>query len=328
MKIATLFEEIVCRTNIHDDFNNVEDVTEKEMLFSYDFGGTAFKKINFNGIRLLYGRLKFKKPVPVKMQSSNPYMEMYFSLAGTRHMLFTQSNKRFSIAAGHQNLFYIPDTEFYIEPLADDIENITLQIQFTEDYFKRLMPVNNSLFLPFTDKINRKQFSVLNPSDLVITPKMYNVLNDIVHCEKTGIIKQLYIEANVLKLLQLQFEQYEVISQKKEYTNVKHYDIDKLYHARELLEQNITNPYSLLKLAHKTGLNDFKLKKGFKELFGNTVFGYLHEIRMQKAREMLFDHKTTIADVSQYCGYAFIQSFTKAFKQKYGMTPEQYRKQY
>jgi len=327
MQTLTSLDEIVCHTNIQKDAENVVVVIEKELTFSYDFGETAFRKINFNGIRLLYGKLKFKKPVPVKMQNSNPYIEMYFSLAGTRDMLFTQSNVRCSIAPGFQNLFYIPDSEFYIEPLANEEENITLQIQFTEEYFKRLMPVENNLFIAFTNNVNNRQFAMLNAANLAITPKMYNVLNDIVHCEKEGIIKQLHIEANILKLLQLQFEQYEVLLQKKECSFVKEYDIEKLFHAKELVEQNITNPYSLIELAHKTGLNDFKLKKGFKELFGTTVFGYLHEIRMQKAREMLFDTETGIADIAEYCGYSYMQSFTKAFKEKHGMTPEKFRKQ-
>lgn len=327
METLSDLEEIICHTNVNQDAQNQSVITRKEFSFSYDFGETAFRKINFSGIRLLYGRLRFKKPLPIKMQNSNPYIEMYFSLAGTRHMFFTQSNTRCSIASGHQNLFYIPDTEFYVEPQANDEENITLQIQFTEAYFKRLMPVDAPLFSAFTNNINNGRFAILNPADLAITPKMYDVLNNIVHCEKEGIIKQLYIEANVLKLLQLQFEQYEVATQKKECSFVKDYDIDKLFQAKKLLEENITSPYSLIELAHKTGLNDFKLKKGFKELFGNTVFGYLHEIRMQKAREMLFDTNVSIAEVSEYCGYSYIQSFIKAFKLKYGMTPEKFRKQ-
>ncbi|MXN92329.1 helix-turn-helix domain-containing protein [Flavobacterium sp. Sd200] len=325
MEMFYLSEEIVCRTNIDNDTENTATVKQKEILFSYDFGETAFKKISFSGVRLLYGKLRFKKPIPVKMQSSNPYIEMYFSFKGSRQMFFSQSNRRFCIPHGHQNLFYIPDPEFYIEPEANDEENISLQIQFNEGYFKRLIPINAPLFHNFATNLNNRRFAALNPTPAATTPKMLGILNDIVHCERTGIIKQLHLEANILKLLQYQFEQYEESVERKEYSFVKDYDIDKLFQAKKIIEQNITHPYPLLELAHKTGLNDYKLKKGFKELFGNTVFGYLHELRMQKAREMLFDSQMSIAEIAEYCGYAYIPSFIKAYKQKYGLTPKKMR---
>ena len=328
MKTDTLLDEIVCKTNLYGDLGDLREVIEKEVSFSYSFGETSFKKIKFRGVRLLYSNLKFKRPLPVKMLNADPYVEMFFSLAGSREIFFTQSNQRSAIAAGHHNIFFIPDTEFFIEPSINEAENISLQIQFTQEYFKRLMPHGHSLFKTFIDKVHNNELSILCDADLPITTEMFNVLNDIVHCEKEGIIKQLYIETNVLKLLQLQFEQYEATFVKKSIGTVKEYDVDKLHYARQLLEQNITNPYSLTELAKKTGLNDFKLKKGFKELFGNTVFGYLHDLRMEKAKEMLHNNTINITEISEYCGYAYVQSFTKAFKQTHGTTPEKFRQQH
>lgn len=328
MKTATILDEIVCKTNLYADTGNLKEVIEKEAFFSYDFRETSFKKIEFGGVRLLYSNLKFKKLLPVKMLNKDPYIEMFFSLSGSRDIFFTQSNLRSAIAQGYHNIFFIPDTEFFIEPSVIETENRSLQIQFTREYFKRLMPNGHPLFKSFTDKVNNFELSVLCDADLPITNEMFNVLNDILHCEKEGIIKQLYIETNVLKLLQLQFEQYETTFVKKSIGTVKEYDVDKLHYARQLLEQNITTPYSLTELARITGLNDFKLKKGFKELFGNTVFGYLHELRMEKAKEMLYSNRISITEISEYCGYTYVQSFTKAFKQAYGNTPEKFRQQY
>ena len=324
-KNTYLNEEVVCKINIASELDKVTDITEREISFSYEFGRTSFKKINFNGVRLLYGKLRFKKPFPIKIENSEPFIEMYFSLAGCRRMLFTQAPERSYVPHGHHNLFYIPHTEFYIEPAINDEENITLQIQFTEEYFKRFMHINHPLFTPFIEDIENRKLSVLSKLDLIITPQMYAVLDDIVHCEKEGIIKQLFLENNVLRLLQLQFEQYESAGVKENHTWIKDYDVDKLHHAKQLIEQNITHPYTLTDLARQVGLNDFKLKKGFKELFGNTVFGYLHEERMKAARNMLLENKN-ITEISEYCGYSYVQSFITAFRKKYGTTPEKFRK--
>lgn len=326
MKTNTPLKEIVCKINLNTD-SSASEMYERDIAYKYNFGETSFKKINFSGIRLLYGKLKFIKPQPVKMQSENPFIEMYFSLAGSRQVFFTQSDNRSNIARGHHNTFYIPDTEFYVEPSADEEENISLQIQLTEDYFKRFIPLSHPLLEPFIEQISKGNLSILSPCDLPITPEMYIVLNEIVHCEKEGIIKQLFIETHVLKLLQLQFEQYELAFVKKEQpVTIKEYDIEKLFKVKKMLDDNISYSHSLAELSRTSGLNDFKLKKGFKELFGCTVFSYLNDIRMKTAKKMLKETGKPIGEISEYCGYTYVQSFITAFKNKYGITPEKYRK--
>lgn len=312
-------EEIIDnRSNLNKSYDS-ED-------FEENMPGSYLKKNSFQGVRLLYGKLNFKKPKLVTVKSSSPYIEMYFSLTGSRHMIFSQSRQCCQIQSGYHNMLYIPDTEFYIEPGIINESNISLQIQFTEDYFRRFLQVEDPLFSPFLEKIDAMRLSVLSKEDMNITAEMYTELQDIVNCEKKGIFMQLFIETKVLNLLRLQFEQYEKLLLRKKYNFVKDYDVEKLYMVKELLDQNINNSYSLKELAQRVGLNDFKLKKGFKEIFGITVFGYLSDLRMKVAREMLAKNSKSIAEISEYCGYSFVQSFITAFKNKYGMTPNKFRK--
>jgi AraC-like DNA-binding protein len=260
------------------------------------------------------------------VHNESPYIEMYFSLAGSRDIYILENFERSFITAGCHNLYYIPVSGFYIKPPIDEEENISVQIQFTEDYFKRFLPTGHSLFSEFVKKINKKEFSSISKTALPITTEMFIILNDIVHCEKEGILKQLFIETNVLKLLLLQFEQYGLSATAKEKPSVKLYDVEKLNIVKSLLDQDISYPHSMGELCRKSGLNDFKLKKGFKELFGVTVFGYLHELRMEKAKELLNDNLKPIVEIAEYCGYTYVQSFSTAFRRRYGITPEKFRK--
>lgn len=289
-------------------------------------GDALIKKVDFSGIRLLYGRLKFIKPVPVQVVNDSPYIEMFFSLAGSRNSHFVQSGTRASVGAGYHNLYYIPDDMFYIEPTADDHESIYVQVQFSRDYFKRFLPENHSLLSAFMEKMDKGEFSVLNAGDLRITAEMYAILNDIVHCEKEGIIKQLFIETNVLKLLLLQIVQCASVGEGIKDSRIKQYDLEKFTLVKNFLEENLAHSHSLAELSRRSGLNDFKLKKGFKSLFGATVFGYLHELRMVKAAQMLAQEEVPVAEIAESCGYAYVQSFSTAFRQHYGISPEKFRK--
>lgn len=321
---AMVFEEvgIIDSQYIFAERNRDEEKAKNE---GEDYGNSCLKENSFQGVRLLYGKLNFKKRRAVTVKNHSPYIEMYFSLSGSRHMLFSQSHQWCLIPSGHHNMLYIPDTEFDIEPSSTNENTISLQIQFTEDYFCRFLQTEDSLFTPFLQKIDAGSLSILSSDDMVITAEMYTELQDIVNCEKKGIFRQLFIETRVLNLLRLQFEQYEKLLIKKKYSFVKEYDIEKIYAVKELLDRNIDSSFSLKELAQKSGLNDFKLKKGFKEIFGVTVFGYLSDLRMKTAREMLSENKS-IREISEHCGYTFVQSFITAFKNKYGITPDKFRK--
>ena len=83
------------------------------------------------------------------------------------------------------------------------------------------------------------------------------------------------------------------------------------------------SPCSLIELVELSGLNDFKLKRGFKELFGTTVFGYLFDLRIERAQEMLREGKQSIAEISFHIGYKNPQHFTAAFKRKFGYLPSE-----
>jgi AraC-like DNA-binding protein len=79
-----------------------------------------------------------------------------------------------------------------------------------------------------------------------------------------------------------------------------------------------------MELAHQVGLNDRKLKTGFREVFKTTAFSYLHDCRMERAQELL-RQKRAIASVAAAVGYASPTAFNRAFQRKFGMSPKRYQ---
>ena len=119
---------------------------------------------------------------------------------------------------------------------------------------------------------------------------MKAVIYDIINCNRSGYMKRLFLESKIIELFMLQVEQAEN-SNHNNSTSFKNDDIDKLNDAKLFIENNMLEEFSLLDISRNIGINEFKLKKGFKELFGTTVFNYLNELKMKYAKRLLLDEK-------------------------------------
>ena len=100
------------------------------------------------------------------------------------------------------------------------------------------------------------------------------LLQQIFHCPYTGLMQQLYLESKALELFVAQFALWTDASTPNASISLCAHDIEQLHQAKEILIQQATHPPSLMSLARQVGLNDRKLKQGFRHLFGATVFGY------------------------------------------------------
>ncbi|MEH1835000.1 MAG: AraC family transcriptional regulator [Nostoc sp.] len=158
------------------------------------------------------------------------------------------------------------------------------------------------------------------------TPAIQQALQQILNCPYQGSFKRMYLESKALELLVLQFHQ--LFGKEKLSSSTLSFrprDVEKLHLAKAILQRTLEHPPSLLELARLVGLNDFKLKHGFRHLFGTTVFGYLQTCRMQQAQQLLGDRNLSIAEVAHCVGYASPSQFCHAFKRHVGMTPSNYR---
>lgn len=94
-----------------------------------------------------------------------------------------------------------------------------------------------------------------------------------------------------------------------------------MYAVKEIILTNLATPCSLINMAQQVGTNEFTLKKGFKEVFGTTVFGFWNDVKMQEAKKILVEHSFTVAEVSEKIGYKNPQHFSTAFKKYFGASP-------
>lgn len=159
-----------------------------------------------------------------------------------------------------------------------------------------------------------------------MTPAMKLVTQQVIQCPYQGLTKRLYLEGKVLELLALVLHQ--IAEEKPNSTSkraLKASDVERIHYASDILLSNLETPPSLMELSRLVSLNDYKLKIGFRQVFGTTVFGYLYQHRMQRAQVLLAAGEQSVAAIAELVGYTNLSAFSTAFKRKFGISPNAYK---
>lgn len=98
-------------------------------------------------------------------------------------------------------------------------------------------------------------------------------------------------------------------------------DRNKISLAREILLKHINEPLTIKELSRKVAINECYLKKGFKEMYGTTIFDFFQSQRMEHAKYLLYEKGLSVTDVSLLLGYSSISHFSTAFKKHTGLKP-------
>lgn len=98
-------------------------------------------------------------------------------------------------------------------------------------------------------------------------------------------------------------------------------DRQKIINAREILLKHIHEPLTIRELSRKVAINECYLKKGFKEMFGTTIFDFFQGQRMEHAKYLLYEKSLSVTEVSALLGYSSISHFSTAFKKHTGIKP-------
>lgn len=98
-------------------------------------------------------------------------------------------------------------------------------------------------------------------------------------------------------------------------------DRRKLLKARDLLLADLTQAPTIAMLAGETGLSVLKLKRGFRQLFGRSVYGLFQQERMQEAKRRLIAENAPVMNVAADLGYTNASHFAVAFQKQFGVKP-------
>ncbi|REC62469.1 AraC family transcriptional regulator [Chryseobacterium pennae] len=285
------------------------------------YGNGFYHEICFENVHIGFGNVSLQNKVLLYFEADFDSVEMHFSLKGKSAALSENFNNKVCFESYQHNIIYAHQMSGQME--FDGHEMQILEVNLAPDFFKKFLPEDSELFNTFRNAIEKQHSCLINPDHCRISLEMYQVLNDIIHCDRKGIFKRIYLEAKVAELLLLQLEQ--LFNTTSSPSSLLKKDEDKIYAVRDFIVNNLNENCSLIDLAHQVGTNEFTLKKGFKELFGTTVFSFWNDIKMEQAKKMLIEGDLSINEISEVIGYKNSRHFSAAFKRKYNVIPSQFK---
>ncbi len=248
-------------------------------------------------------------------------VRLHFGLRGDYDFHYHQLDRFYELRGSHNNILYSDGIEMEITNHSMQIE--TFGINFSKDAFIEIAQEGNPILQKLADQILAGRPAILAPNWRNNNLAIQSIIQEILHCPYSDQLRSIFLYAKSLELLVLQASLFDDSSPGYHPSKV---DQEKLIAARDFLNQNLSQSPTIKVLAQQVQLNEYKLKKGFKALFGSTVFGYLHQQRMAKAKQLLLGTDLLAKEIAYEIGYSSPQHFNTAFKKAFGHTPKSVRK--
>jgi AraC family transcriptional regulator, transcriptional activator of the genes for pyochelin and ferripyochelin receptors len=274
-----------------------------------------------NNILISHNIVEYNDLGKTVTENDSEFVRLHFGLKGAYEFKFEQLNASFSLQGQHNNMMYSKGLNIEVFNKTKIIE--TFGVNFTTSYFIEIAQNGNDLLKRFAEKVMKKQQAILSETWKTNNFKIQQTISEILNCPFAEELRNIFLLSKSIELLVLQAELYETDSR----TQFIKSDTDKskLIEARALLS-DLNNTLTIIKLSELVGMNEYKLKRGFKELFGTTIFGFIHKRRMHIAKRLLSDSSKSVKEIAYETGYGSPQHFSKAFKKEFGIAPNSIRK--
>jgi len=246
-------------------------------------------------------------------------IQFHFGIKGRAKFIFNQGRYALDLREEVSLFLYNPQKELpvHLEIAPHSwVVSVLISIKKFHGFFSE-----QADHIPFlsTDNIDKKYYK-----DEKINPSMAVVLSQMFHFNLHQSIKKLYFKGKVYELLSLYFNRAEDTNAESCPFLVDEENVIKIRKAKDIVIANMAEPPGLEELADKVGISLKKLKMGFKQIYGDSVYSFLFDYKMDYARKLLDSGTYNVNEVGLKIGYSTASHFISAFKKKFGTTPKKY----
>ncbi|MDN3492350.1 helix-turn-helix domain-containing protein [Winogradskyella bathintestinalis] len=282
------------------------------------------------GVNLLDFDIKFYKEFVLKIEAEdfNPIRFIYNLQGAFEHRLGAQNEERktqqfqsviFANKSDGTNYLHFPKNE----KLQINIIQIVRK-EFLKKRTTNVSSLNKKLYEVFVDTDHENRFVHYGELNL----KMADDVKSIHKIKSKGMLRVLKIEAKIYEILSLHIQQHNrQTSGKKLPKSITKQELKTVKKICDLIQKEPAKQYSLDQLSIDYGLSQAKLQDGFKFLYKRTVTEFIRHIRLEQARELMKMTDLNISQIVYSIGFTSRSYFSKIFKEKYGISPNEFKKQ-
>nr|WP_299035923.1 AraC family transcriptional regulator [uncultured Tenacibaculum sp.] len=254
-----------------------------------------------------------------KRDIDNSYIQLHYCVKGNCKFHFNNNSYTFNVLDKHSIFLYNPqqDLPINLEILPKtSLVSVLISIEKFHTFFSK-----EASYIPFLSENNKNKKYYDNAE---INTNVLLVLQQILTAKNQSSMRDLYIKGKTYELLSLHFDSGENTNEEYCPFLVDDREVLKIRKAKDIIIARMSEPPSLQDLANEVGLNLKKLKEGFKQIYGDTVYSFLFDYKMDRARKLLESNQYNVNEVGLHVGYSTSSHFIAAFKKKFGTTPKQY----
>ncbi|MEN8789922.1 MAG: AraC family transcriptional regulator [Flavobacteriaceae bacterium] len=255
----------------------------------------------------------------VRREIDNSHIQFHFCLKGSGKFVFNEGRYALEVSDENSLLLYNPQIDLPLN-LELQAESWLVSVVMTIRNFHALFS-READYIHFLTAENRDKKYYAQED---ISPAMAVILSQVINFNLHPSVKELYIRAKVYELMSLYFNRNVDADAENCPFLVDEDNVRRIRQAKEIIIAQMTEPPSLSELSQQIGLPLKKLKEGFKQIYGEPVYTFLFEYKMDYARKMLESGQYNVNEVGHRVGYSTASHFITAFKKKYGTTPKKY----
>ena len=260
-------------------------------------------------------------PYPTRLErdTDQRFIQFHFNLKGHVQYVFHNGHYVLDLPEDQSLLLYNPETELSLHAVLSPGTSIIAVLMSIRKF--HALFTSEADYIPFlrADNRDKKYYkqNALTPSQSIILSQLWN---EQIHPS----VRDLYCTGKIYELLSLYFNRSSETPTEQCPFLMDEENVQRIRQAKEIVIARMAEPPGLKELAGEIGLSLKKLKEGFKQIYGDSVYSFLFDYKMEMARKMLESGKFNVNEVGLKVGYSTASHFIAAFKKKYHTTPKQY----
>jgi AraC-like DNA-binding protein len=255
----------------------------------------------------------------VTKEIDSSFIQFHFCLKGSAKFVFNEGRYALDVNEDSSLLLYNTQLDLPLN-LVLNANSWMVSIIMTIRKFHSLFS-KEADYIPFLSQENKDKKYY---SQEAVSPAIAVVLSQVMNYNLHRSIKELYIKGKVYELISLYFNKSQDADMEQCPFLVDEDNVKRIRKAKEIIISRMAEPPSLQDLSEEIGLSLKKLKEGFKQIYGDSVYSFLFDYKMEYSRKMLESGKHNVNEVGLKVGYSTSSHFIAAFKKKYSTTPKKY----